>query len=113
MQGRSLLPELNDPGADPAGRDDVYAEYYNSCQDHHGERAYVTMVRTTEHKIIVQHGGSGDVGGELYDLVEDPGEVVNRWDDPAYLSVKARMLQRMVDRMAMTVDPLPVRDDVW
>ncbi len=113
MQGRSLLPMINDPSGEPAGRDDVYAEYYNACQDHHGERAYVTMVRTAEHKIIVQHGAGGGVGGELYDLVEDPGEVVNRWDDPAYLTAKVAMLQRMVDRMARTVDPLPVRDDVW
>lgn len=109
IQGRTLLPVINDPAA---GRDDVYAEYYNSLQDHHGERAYVTMVRSADHKLVVQHAGR-DAVGELYDLAADPGEVVNRWSDPDYLEVKAGMLQRMVDRMARTADPLPVRDDVW
>lgn len=113
MQGRSLLPLINDSLTDTTHRDDVYAEYYNACQDHLGERAFVTMVRTLENKIVVVHGPAAGPSGELYDLIEDPGENTNRWDDPDYVDVKVRMLQRMVDRMAMTVDPLPVRDDIW
>jgi arylsulfatase A-like enzyme len=27
--------------------------------------------------------------GELYDLQEDPGEIVNRWDDPAYAAIRS------------------------
>ena len=46
--------------------------------------------------------------GELWDLEEDPGEIHNRWDDPAYAGVKAQLLQRMVqtglEREAM---PMP------
>ena len=34
--------------------------------------------------------------GELFDLAEDPGEVHNRWDDPAYAGVKAELLLRFV-----------------
>ncbi len=30
--------------------------------------------------------------GELYDLELDPGELVNRWDDPAYAAVRADLL---------------------
>ena len=30
--------------------------------------------------------------GELYDLQEDPGEIVNRWDDPAYAATKSDLL---------------------
>ena len=30
--------------------------------------------------------------GELYDLQEDPGELVNRFDDPAYASVRSDLL---------------------
>lgn len=113
IQGRSLWPVINGSIPDAEHRDDVYSESYNAGGDHHGERAYVTMVRTAEHKIVVVHGNPDDVGGELYDLVDDPGENVNRWDDPAYVDVKVQMLRRMVDRMAMTVDPLPEREDVW
>jgi len=35
--------------------------------------------------------------GELYDLDADPGEQVNRWDDPAYGADKARLLRRIID----------------
>ncbi len=31
--------------------------------------------------------------GELYDLNEDPGELVNLWDDSKYASIKADMIQ--------------------
>jgi arylsulfatase A-like enzyme len=31
--------------------------------------------------------------GELYDLNEDPGELVNLWDDPKFAAVKAEMIE--------------------
>lgn len=34
--------------------------------------------------------------GELFDLEQDPGEVHNCWDDPAYGDIKARLLLRFV-----------------
>jgi arylsulfatase A-like enzyme len=37
--------------------------------------------------------------GELYDLQEDPGEIVNRWDDDAYASVKSDLLATLDDVM--------------
>jgi arylsulfatase A-like enzyme len=37
--------------------------------------------------------------GELYDLEEDPGEVVNRWDDPAYASTRNDLLVLLDDVM--------------
>jgi uncharacterized sulfatase len=30
--------------------------------------------------------------GELFDLVDDPGEIRNRWDDPAYADRKRDLL---------------------
>jgi len=38
-------------------------------------------------------------GGELYDLAEDPGELVNRWADPALASVKSDLLTTLDDVM--------------
>ena len=32
--------------------------------------------------------------GELFDLEEDPGEIHNRWDDPAYQALKSELLLR-------------------
>jgi hypothetical protein len=51
--------------------------------------------------------------GELYDLVADPNETHNRWADGAYQAVKADLLLRLSNRMAWTVDPLPVRQAQW
>jgi len=31
--------------------------------------------------------------GELYNLEEDPGQLVNLWDDPAFAAVKAEMIE--------------------
>ena len=37
--------------------------------------------------------------GELYDLGEDPGELVNRWDDADYAAVKGELLALLDDVM--------------
>jgi arylsulfatase A-like enzyme len=37
--------------------------------------------------------------GELYDLQEDPGEIVNRWDDPAYAATRDELLGLLGDVM--------------
>jgi arylsulfatase A-like enzyme len=110
MQGRSLWPLLT--GAAPADRhrDDVYSEYYNAMPWHRDPTAQVTMVRTGRHKIVVDHGNST---GELYDLEEDPTETRNLWRSQAHRDLKGEMLLRLANRMAFTVDPLPLRRAPW
>lgn len=106
MQGRSFWPILTGCADADVHREDVYCEYYNSnFQD-----GYATMVRTERYKLVAVHGSDM---GELYDLEKDPGEVQNRWDDIDYQAVKVDMLKRLCDRMAWTVDPLPVRQACW
>jgi arylsulfatase A-like enzyme len=46
--------------------------------------------------------------GELYDLQEDPGELVNRFDDPAYGSVKSDLSALLDDVMNHEVRREPV-----
>jgi hypothetical protein len=65
------------------------------------------MLRTERHKLVVMHGTKT---GELYDLHREPTETRNLWRDPASQQVKLELLQRMCDRMAWTVDPLPIRE---
>jgi arylsulfatase A-like enzyme len=48
-----------------------------------GQRYKITVYRAQDY-------------GELFDLQEDPKEQRNLWDDPAYASVKAELLQRFV-----------------
>ncbi len=110
MQGRSLWPLLTGEAAGDVLRDDIYCEYYNAMPWHRNPTAQTTMVRTGEHKLVVDHGN--DLG-ELYDLVVDPTERVNVWDDPAKQTIKTQMLLRLCHRMAWTVDPLPPRLADW
>jgi arylsulfatase A-like enzyme len=37
--------------------------------------------------------------GELYDLADDPGELTNRWDDPALRTVRSDLLATLDDVM--------------
>jgi arylsulfatase A-like enzyme len=113
MQGKSLWPILTGAVQSVHHKEDVYCEAYNACGGHNGDDEYpamATMVRTERHKLVVAH----NLGtGELYDLVEDPTETVNRWDGPGYAAVKTDMLVRLANRMAFIVDPLPERIAPW
>jgi len=110
MQGRSLYELLINEDVDYSFREDVYCEHYNANFKHGEHVAFATMVRTERYKLIAYHGEST---GELYDLEVDPFEYVNEWNNPEYRSVKLELYQRLCDRMAETVDPLPVRQSVW
>jgi uncharacterized sulfatase len=46
------------------------------------------------HKLTVYRG---QPWGDLFDLAEDPGEVVNRYDDPAYAGVRSDLALRALD----------------
>ena len=110
MQGRSLWPLLTGERERGDHREDVYCEYYDAMPWHTDPAAWATMVRTREHKLVRAHS---DDSGELYDLIRDPGETQNRWDDPDCTAVKLDLLRRMCDRMAETADPLPLREAQW
>ena len=111
MQGRTILPLLTDMSGTPQPyRDDVYCEYYNAMPFHSDPKAHATMVRTERYKLVKMHGVDGN---ELYDLQADPGEHTNLWDSSDHVGVKLDMFQRLCDRMAYTVDPLPPRVDEW
>ncbi|MCY4527201.1 MAG: sulfatase-like hydrolase/transferase, partial [Anaerolineaceae bacterium] len=110
MQGRSLWPLLTGQGEAAAPRQDVYCEYYNAMPWHGSPGPQLTMLRTETHKLVVAHGLTE---GELYDLQADPLETHNRWQDPAYANLRMDLLQRLCDRMAWTVDPLPLREGQW
>ncbi|HEX9997050.1 MAG TPA: sulfatase-like hydrolase/transferase [Abditibacterium sp.] len=107
MQGRSLWPLLTGQVEADHHRDSVYCEHYGTT--HHApdqKSAYGTMIRTHNFKLTRFHGESG---GELYDLERDPDETHNLWCASEYQAKKIELLTHLSDRMAWTVDPLPVR----
>ncbi len=110
MQGRSALDWLIDPTAPARTDTSIYCEYYNAMPYHRDPTAQLTMLRTETHKIVVDHAHDN---GELYDLVADPLEINNLWQDTRSLALKAELLTRLSHRMAFTVDPLPTRLSEW
>ncbi len=110
MQAQSLWPVLTGQVGSDTIRTDVYCEYYNAMPWHTEPAANATMIRTERYKLVAIHG-MGE--GELYDLEKDPGENHNLWEDPECQEVKLDLYMQLCDRMAWTVDPLPLRKAAW
>ncbi len=104
MQARSMIPLLTGQTDPQTFRDDVYCEYYDSNPDDPPQ--YRTMIRTEKWKLIANHG---DSPSQLYDMENDPLEQENLWNKPEVAKIQAELYQRLCDRMAFTVDPIPPR----
>ncbi len=89
MQGKSLMPMLTGEAEEGLHREWVRCEYYDALDMPDG--TYATMYRDGRYKLTVYHGHNL---GELYDLVEDPNEFCDLWDDPEYVEVKLALMQR-------------------
>jgi arylsulfatase A-like enzyme len=108
FQGESLMPLLRGPQAD--WRDSVYYHYYENSWELQGKGdeamaepyAYFTPhrigphrgVRTQRYKLI-EFYSEADYW-ELFDLEQDPNELVNRYDDPDYSAVLVDMKARLM-----------------
>ncbi|WP_129669151.1 sulfatase [Phytoactinopolyspora endophytica] len=61
-----------------------------------------TMIRDDRYKLTVYHtDGEDGVGGELFDMVSDPDESKNLWNDGAARAAKARLMQSLLDWSVM------------
>lgn len=68
------------------------------------ETPFVKTVRTKTHKLSYCWKGTRS-WGQLYDLVEDPGETRNRYDDPAYAWVQHALERRLLNWFIETQQP--------
>jgi arylsulfatase A-like enzyme len=85
MEAQSLLSGLR--GETWVGREQVFSEHAKDAILTGTE--LMTMVRDESMK-LVEFIDTDE--GQLFDLVADPGEVANLWDDASYAVEKARML---------------------
>jgi arylsulfatase A-like enzyme len=100
VDGRSLTDLMKRGDEADAGREDsaLYAyEWYN------GGWFGIRAIRTPKMKYIWNPGDSRD---ELYDLINDPGEIINRIKDPEYAGELEHMLRLLQSELARTGDPL-------
>ncbi|MQA02189.1 MAG: sulfatase-like hydrolase/transferase [Streptosporangiales bacterium] len=103
-QGRSLLPLAR--GDDMTWRDWALCEYRNSGHAY-DPPVHVTMLRHDRWKLVVHHGEPATARertGELYDLVADPAELVNRWDDDTCREVRTVLHEQLLDVLVGTED---------
>lgn len=75
-------------GAIPAVRDHVIVE-----NRHQPTTVHLKTYINERYKITVYYN---QTYGELFDLLEDPGETHNRWDDPAFRDLKSDLILKML-----------------
>ena len=73
-----------------------------------GAHSKATMCRTRDYKYVRRLYETD----ELYDLKNDPGELNNRIDDPAYGDILATLRERMLTWYQTTCDVVPYKTDV-
>jgi hypothetical protein len=88
VDGRSILPELMGEGE---GKDRAICEW-----DFVSPQRFVNAIRTRRHRLVYY---SHELGGELYDHDMDPDEMHNRYDDPAYASVRLALFEQLYDEV--------------
>ena len=99
MQGRSLKNLL-------AGKEEKRVAAWSEWHVHPsrcGVGLQLRTVRTRTHKATFELGSGA---GELYDLVNDPLEKVNRFDDPAFSSIKKELQDLMRARPGKLLEKL-------
>jgi arylsulfatase A-like enzyme len=74
-----------------------------------------TMLLKDGLKLVVYHssGPGGDPTGELYDLADDPDELVNLWHEPRYETAKSVALAALVEAFVITEDRSAPRLAPW
>jgi len=88
IDGRSIIPELEGRGT---------GKPYAICEwDFPPPQRRVTAIRTPRHRLVHY---SHELGGELYDHDDDPYEMHNRWDDPAYVGTRLSLLEQLFDEV--------------
>lgn len=88
---RSLRPLIE---REDVQRDHAFSEWRLGAQ-RCGVALDLRAVRTSGAKLTLELGSGA---GELYDLLEDQHECVNRFDDPAHRGLRDNLMQRLMSR---------------
>ena len=97
VHGQSLLPLLEREADRPfVPREFVRSEYYDSLAEGGGPLlpTYATMWRDRRYKLTTYHTAGLC---ELYDMIEDPQETHNLWEDDSVAGLKLELLKKSYD----------------
>lgn len=81
--------------------------------EEHQRRGYMGMANnfrarsliTARHRLTLYEGQNW---GELYDLDEDPSELVNLWDSPSHGTLRCEMMERLARKMMVLGETSPL-----
>ncbi len=113
MQGKSLLPFLNQPVDDSinAHKEYVISEYHGAIGgDAMPDQTHGIMYFDGRYKICIYEGH--DVG-EIYDLLNDPQEFSNLWFLPERGALKSELLHKAFKGYLSTITPGVERTGVY
>lgn len=111
-QGRDIVAVSR---GDMAARPYAWSEYRDSGYSY-DPPAMTTMYRTSDFKLVVWHGDPDEgrpATGELYNVVADPDELVNLWDDPEHLTTRMRLYEELSDVQVKNEDRHQARPAPW
>ncbi|MHC4872264.1 MAG: sulfatase family protein [Planctomycetota bacterium] len=103
------------------GRDDIFSELYDDPVDPekclivkslNGPYCACQTLRTREWKLNI-YPTRGQQYGQLFDLINDPGEENNLYGNSEYSEVREKMLWQLTARLGKNVDPLPKVLSQW
>ncbi|MCY3877852.1 MAG: sulfatase-like hydrolase/transferase [Rhodobacteraceae bacterium] len=102
MQGQSFLTQITLPG--PIRHCVMIEHEENKVYPGFKARPILRNLVTESHRLTIYKG----LGfGELYDLVDDPDETHNIWDDAAAKDIKSDMMMALNQAMLGAIEPGP------
>lgn len=101
LQGNSLLPILSDGNAKV--NNEVFIEFgrYEIAHDHFGGFQPIRCIYDGRYKLVINLLTSD----ELYDLGKDPEEMINLIEDEAYIIIRNKLHDSLLNWMNETRDP--------
>lgn len=104
IQGMSLKPVLTNGGKVPEDwRKAAYYHYYEYPAEHSVKRHY--GIRTADFKLIHFYNDVDE--WEMYDMVNDPNELNNVYDDPAYADKRQELMALLAETQKQYGDTDP------
>ncbi|HEX2555711.1 MAG TPA: sulfatase-like hydrolase/transferase [Microvirga sp.] len=106
MQGRSLLPILSGSAPLHSHKPHVVSQYWDGLALPDSDHSHASMFFDGRYKSVCYHGH--DLG-EIFDLVNDPGEFENLWERADLGDFKLALLKRHFDAVVSTSSAGPER----
>ncbi len=103
IQGRSLLSVLSHKGQTPEDwRESVYYHYFEYPAEHSVKRHY--GIRTNRYKLIHFYNDIDE--WEMYDLLNDPKEMNNLYDQPEYMKLQQKLTDILIHNRELYKDDI-------